>query len=288
MDDSGEIKHCLRSATPANKGYSAILDNITQLVRQLDSVAQVRCTVGIGTPGAISSKTGRMKNCNTVCLNGQDLSGDLSRLLDRPIRIANDANCFTLSEALNGAGVGYKMVFGIIIGTGVGGGIVINQQLHVGPQHIAGEWGHNPLHPNGHDCTCGKSGCVETYLSGSGLLRSWQMVSPDHELTTHQIADLVQDVKSTHELAIKARQCINLYLDNFGRAIANIINILDPDVIVLGGGLSNIEQLYIDGVKAVSPYVFNDELITPIVRNQHGDSSGVRGAALLWEASDRL
>lgn len=282
MDDGGQILHRLRTPTPTERGYKAILDNIAEQVHQLDRLAQTCCTVGIGTPGAISSKTGRMKNCNTVCLNDQDIKGDLSTLLDRPIRIANDANCFALSEAIDGAGTGHAMVFGVIMGTGVGGGLVINQQLHVGPQHIAGEWGHNPLHPRGYECYCGKSGCVEAYLSGTGLLRRWQSLQTGQELSTEQIVTLANTSNHKDRLALHAQQCMERYLNDFGRAIANVINILDPDVIVLGGGMSNIGALYTEGVKAASNHVFNDQMMTPIVRNQHGDSSGVRGATQLW------
>lgn len=276
MDAGGNILHRLRRPTPQPDGYDAILGNVNSMVRELERQAGSPCSVGIGTPGAISAKTGFLKNSNTVCLNGKPVKQDLERLLAREIRIANDANCFALSEAIDGAGQGDGVVFGVIMGTGVGGGIVFQGRLHEGPQHIAGEWGHNVLDTNGPPCYCGKRGCVETFLSGPGLQRDYAMNGGNEQHGTHDIVRLAAEGDATAQAAM-AR-----FIDRFGRALSVVINILDPDVIVLGGGMSNIDRLYTAGRDAVANYLFSDELRTPVVRNHHGDSSGVRGAAQLW------
>jgi fructokinase len=276
IDDTGREIARQRRATPQAEGYEAILANIAQLVRDLEQQAGAPCRVGIGTPGAVSSRTGRLKNSNTVCLNDRPIRQDLERLLDREIRIANDANCFALSEAIDGAGRGHGVVFGVILGTGVGGGIVLRGRLHEGPQHIAGEWGHNPLEPGGPACYCGKAGCVETLLSGPGLARDYQQHGGD---PAHRAHDIVAAAAGGH---LAAEAAMQRYLDRFGRALAQVINILDPDAVVLGGGLSNIERLYTDGRAQIARHLFNDEMRTVLARNVHGDSSGVRGAAALW------
>lgn len=277
MSPSGEILERERRPTPRAEGYEAILASICELVRDLERRARQTCQVGIGTPGAISTRTGTLKNSNTVCMNGRPLHTDLSRQLNRPIRIANDANCFALSEAHDGAGAGMPVVFGVILGTGVGGGIVINGKLLDGLQHIGGEWGHNVLEADGPACYCGKHGCVETFLSGPGFEQRYRENGGDASADAAAIAARTDDI---------ARDTTARYIDRFGRALATVINILDPHVVVLGGGLSNIERLYTDGRDAVARYVFNDELRTRIVRNQHGDSSGVRGAARLWDPGE--
>ena len=278
MDAGGAILHRERRPTPQAGGYEAILGNMRALVTDLEQQAGSPCTVGIGTPGAISTKTGCLKNSNTICLNGRPIRKDLELLLEREIRIANDANCFALSEAIDGAGQGAGVVFGVIMGTGVGGGIVFHGRLHEGPQHIAGEWGHNVLEADGPPCYCGKRGCVETFLSGPGLLRDYAAHGGGDSLNAHEI------VLQAGLGDAKAQAAMARYLDRFGHALSMVINILDPDVIVLGGGMSNIDRLYTDGRDAVAKYVFNDELRTRIVGNRHGDSSGVRGAAQLWPA----
>lgn len=277
MSPSGEILERERRPTPRAEGYEAILASICELVRDLERRARQACQVGIGTPGAISTRTGALKNSNTVCMNGRPLHTDLSRQLNRPIRIANDANCFALSEAHDGAGAGMPVVFGVILGTGVGGGIVINGKLLDGLQHIGGEWGHNVLEADGPACYCGKHGCVETFLSGPGFEQRYRENGGDASTDAAAIVARTDDI---------ARDTTARYIDRFGRALATVINILDPHVVVLGGGLSNIERLYTDGRDAVARYVFNDELRTRIVRNQHGDSSGVRGAARLWDPGE--
>lgn len=276
MDDDGRILVRERRPTPQADGYNAILDNIAALVTDLERRAHSACQVGIGTPGAISTRTGCLKNSNTVCLNGMPVKQDLERLLAREIRIANDANCFALSEAIDGAGRGHDVVFGVIMGTGVGGGIVFHGRLHEGPQHIAGEWGHNVLEPDGPPCYCGKRGCVETLLSGPGLMRDFQSTGGDPGLDARAI---VEAATAGNPLAEASMQ---RYLDRFGRALSVVVNILDPDAIVLGGGMSNIARLYIEGRQRVAHHVFNDELRTAILPHVHGDSSGVRGAAQLW------
>ena len=279
MDAAGEILARERRPTPAADGYDAILDNITDMVGMLEKPLGTRARVGIGHPGAVSVRNGLLKNSNTVCMNGMPVKADLEHRLDRPIRMANDANCFALSEALDGAGQGADVVFGVIMGTGVGGGIVFHQQLHQGLQHIAGEWGHNILEPDGPLCFCGKHGCIENFLSGPGLLHAYRKAggNPDHDTRT-----IVANAANGDDLA---EEIMQLFFDRFGHAMSIVVNILDPDVIVLGGGMSNIERLYSEGRDALARWVFNDELLTRVVRNMHGDSAGVRGAAWLWPAS---
>lgn len=280
MDANGSIVERLRSPTPVRDGYDAILDNIVDIVRQLESPVGKTCRVGIGTPGSISSSSGRLRNSNTTCLNDMPVLQDLERKLERDVRLANDANCFALSEAVDGAGQGHGTVFGVIMGTGVGGGIIINRSLHQGAQHIAGEWGHNVLDPGGPDCYCGRKGCIETYLSGPGLLASWRVSGGDPDKTPRDIAEAAAAGDPL------AQQILDAYLDRFGQALSTVINILDPDVIVLGGGLSNIPALYREGKARLATHVFNDEFRTPVVPNRHGDSSGVRGAAWLWHPEE--
>jgi len=280
MDGAGKILLRERQLTPQADGYQAILNTIRNLVLELEKKSGASCRVGVGTPGALSTRTGRLKNSNTVCLNGQPIRQDLEELLSRPVRCANDANCFALSEALDGAGRNGVLVFGVIMGTGVGGGIVLNGKLHEGHQHIAGEWGHNVLEPNGPLCYCGKKGCVETFLSGPGLAREWRAQKGAAALEAKDI------VARAEQGDPKAEAVMQRYLDRFGHALSVVINILDPDVVVLGGGLSNIARLYTDGRDHVARYVFNDELRTQILPHVHGDSSGVRGAAQLWNPAE--
>ena len=280
MDEAGKIILRERLPTPQAEGYDAILQNIYTLVRDLEKKTGQTCHVGIGTPGAISARTGRLKNSNTVCLNNRPIRTDLEKILQRPIRLANDANCFALSEALDGAGKDHGVVFGVILGTGVGGGIVFHGKLHEGPQHIGGEWGHNILEPDGPPCYCGKRGCVETFLSGPGLVRDYAAHGGDDTLAAKDIVLLAEKGNSRAEAALQR------YLERFGRALSVVINILDPDAIVLGGGMSNIARLYTDGRHSVARHVFNDELRTKILPHVHGDSSGVRGAAQLWSPQE--
>lgn len=280
LDPNGNELLRKRVQTRQNEGYQTILNDIVLLVRYLETEVGEKCTVGIGTPGAISAVTGTMKNSNTTCMNGQPLFEDLQALLNRPLRIANDANCFALSEALDGAGKGYRVVFGVIMGTGVGGGIVFNNQLHQGHQHIGGEWGHNILELDGPDCYCGHKGCIETLISGPGLINDFQRNGGNSSLNVIDIVALASTGNTLAEATLQR------FFDRFGRAMAMVVNILDPDAIVLGGGLSNMARLYSEGRKHVAHYVFNDEFITPIMQNKHSDSSGVRGAAQLWHSNE--
>ena len=280
MDASGEIVERLRQPTPTAEGYAAILDNIADIVEKLDKHAGHQCRVGIGTPGSLSPSSGLLRNSNTTCLNQMPVKQDLEQRLARGIRIANDANCFALSEAVDGAGKDYGSVFGVIMGTGVGGGIVFNKHLHQGSHHIAGEWGHNVLDPNGPDCYCGRKGCVETFLSGPGLTNAFRRAGGDEAMGATEIVAAAANGDTV------AGDVFANYLDAFGKALATVINILDPEVVVLGGGMSNITQLYSEGVAALARYVFNEELLTPVLPNRHGDSGGVRGAAWLWSAQE--
>ena len=280
MNAEGEILKRTRRPTPATEGYNAILESIADTVNELESLAGTSCKIGIGTPGSLAPGSHLLRNSNTVCLNGQPFQQDLETRLGRSIRMANDANCFALSEAIDGAGAGHGTVFGVIMGTGVGGGIVIDRKLIEGRQHIAGEWGHNSLDPDGPGCYCGRKGCVETYLSGPGLVRAFRQSGGNQASGSHEIVTAARAGENP------ASQVFNSFLENFGRALATVINILDPDVVVLGGGMSGIKELYAEGKIAVSRHVFNEPMLTPILPNQHGDSSGVRGAAWLWDADE--
>ena len=270
LDDSLKTIERKRLSTP-KENYPEILNTICYLINDLSSNLE-NYTVGICTPGAISKKTGFLKNSNTQCLIGKPLKEDLEKKLDKKISMENDANCFTISEATMGSAKNHSIVFGVIMGTGVGGGIVIDGQIHQGRTNIAGEWGHHTLHQNGKNCYCGKKGCVETYLSGPALEHRWEELSGRKE----SLPELIKNSDSP-----LFGQWREEFLDNFGTGLANVIDILDPDVIVLGGGLSNIEFLYDDGIKNVYDKVFSDLVDTPILKNKLGDSAGVFGAALL-------
>jgi fructokinase len=271
LDDAGRLLHRVRLATERERGYEHIIGRVAEVVAALRPHAPDARVVGIGTPGSLSARDGTLKNSNTTCLNGRPLREDLEARLGLSVRLENDANCFALAEARDGAGRGHEVVFGVILGTGIGGGIVIGGRVWAGPQHIAGEWGHHVIDQAGPACYCGQRGCVETMLSGPALEAAYR-------------AETGVDV-SAAELARRtdaaAVAVVDRWLDRFGRALANVIDILDPDVVVLGGGLSNLDVLYTRGRDAVARRVFNDELRTPIVKNQLGDSAGVLGAAFL-------
>ena len=280
LDGLGVSLLCKRIATPTT-GYVDFLVAITELVREIRQELDGPFTIGIGLPGAIDPQTGRIKNANCLFLNGQDLKGDLTKALGQPVWLANDADCFALSEAVDGAGEAGRVVFGIILGTGCGGGLVVNRQLIVGPNAITGEWGHNPL--PGYDpaldgptqpCYCGRSNCIERFVSGTGFAgrfveRHGRGLSPLGIITAAAEGDLEAEVHYDH------------FIQALARSVASLINVLDPDVIVLGGGLSNIASLYRDLPAAVIPYLFSAQCLTPIVPARYGDSSGVRGAAWL-------
>ena len=269
-----------RIDTP-RQGYQETVTAIRDLVLGAEAELGHEGTVGLATPGALSLRSGLIKNSNSTALNGKPLDRDLSQLLDRPIRIANDANCFALSEAIDGAASGHRMVFGVIVGTGCGGGIAMDGRVWTGPNAIAGEWGHNPLPwPRPEDgelpgprCNCGKHGCIETFLSGTGLTAEYARRT-GKSVTATEIAAASGNGD--------ARAVMDLYYDRFARSLATVINLLDPDAIVLGGGVSNHDALYAELPKRLPSYVFSDAVTTPILRNVHGDSSGVRGAAWLW------
>ena len=279
LDQNGSVIFQQRSATPASD-YRAILSAVLHLVLLAEDEAGQKLAVGLCTPGAISPKTGLLRNSNTVCMNGKNVYQDLQQLLQRPLRIQNDANCFALSEAMDGAAADFEIVFGVIIGTGTGGGIVFNKQLISGMHRIAGEWGHNPLpwqkdYDVVRDCYCGKKGCIETYLSGPGFCEN--------------VAALSEQTLSSLELANGAEngdpfclQQMDIYYDQMARALAHLINIIDPDAIVLGGGMSNIAGIYQQVPQRLQEYVFSDYVNTRIIPPRYGDSSGVRGAAWLW------
>ena len=263
------------------RDYEGSLAAIADLVALIDRTMGERGTVGVGIPGMISQRTGVVKNANSTWLIGKPLGAVLEERLGRPVRLMNDANCFTLSEATDGAGAGFDCVFGVILGTGVGGGITIGRRLHVGANLIGGEWGHNPLPwPDvaelpGPPCYCGRRGCIETYLSGPGMER-------DHREHTGQSRSTHEIVRAASAGDADASATIERYHGRLGRGLAAVVNLLDPDVIVLGGGMSNLPGLERAATDAMRPYVFSDVVDTIIRRNVHGDSSGVRGAAWLW------
>ena len=255
LDAPGQEIYRKRVPTP-KADYQAVVRSICTLIRDAEKELKAAATVGIGIPGALSRVTGLVKNANSTCLIGHDLKGDLEESLGRQVRIANDANCFALSEAVDGAGKGAQVVFGVILGTGVGAGIVVRGEVLTGSNAIAGEWGHNPLPlPRKEDlplpdCYCGRQGCIEAYLSGPALARDGQN--------------------------------LERYEERLARALAGVINILDPDVIVFGGGISNLQRLYANVPALWRPYIFSDHVATRLLPPVHGDSSGVRGAAWLW------
>ena len=279
-DDGRELVR-QRVPTPRDD-YEATLSAIVDLIRTVERRTGATGTVGIGIPGAISRATGMVKNANSTWLNRRPLGDDLPRLLERPVRFDNDANCFALSEAVDGAAAGADVVFGVIVGTGTGGGIVVNGQVLHGANEIGGEWGHNPLpFPKegewpGPTCYCGRTGCIETFLSGPGLARDY-VAAGGAQLSAQDVA-----VRAAAG-EVLASQCLARYEDRMARALASIINVLDPDVIVLGGGLSNLKRLYGSVPPRWQAFVFSDAVKTQLVRALHGDSSGVRGAAWLWD-----
>lgn len=277
LDDAGRACVARRVPTPIGDGYLAVVAAICALVHALEAEVGATCSVGLGAPGQVSRRTGRIKNSNAVCLNQQPLHEDVRRLLGRDVRLANDANCFTLSEAVDGAASGLRLVVGLILGTGVGGGIAINGRVHGGLNGIAGEWGHACLEPEGDACYCGRRGCVETVLSGPGLLRRYRQAGGTRAQDAAEVARLAACGEDDDAAA-----AVGAYHEAFGRALAVVINILDPDAVVLGGGLSNMPSLYTDGVAALRRHVLNDGLVTPVLQHHHGDASGVRGAAMLW------
>ena len=272
LDDNFEIIERTRVKTNQQEGYSSILDLIKNLVDDLRQKTDQKTSLGICTPGSLSKKSGLIKNSNTQCLIGKDLKTDLENIFKHDISIENDANCFALAESKLGVAKNFDVVFGVIMGTGVGGGIVIKQQIHNGRTNIAGEWGHHCIKPEGNSCYCGKSGCVETYLSGPALEKRWNDLSGKRQT----ISEILQNSDESMFTTWK-----NELLENFALALGNVIDILDPDAIVLGGGLSNIPFLYDEGQSYVHQQVFTDQIDTPILKNKLGDSAGVFGACMI-------
>ncbi len=274
LDSTGEIAFRHRVDTPAT--YDGVITGIAALVQTAEAALGAPASVGVGIPGVISPATGLVKNANSQMLIGHALDQDLAAALGRPVRVENDANCFALSEAADGAGAGQHCVFGVILGTGCGGGIVVDGKILTGRNHIAGEWGHTPLPwPRADEwpqppCWCGQAGCLELYLAGPGLARSCDAPNA---------AEAERRAASGDPTAAAA---LDRHADRLARGLAVIANILDPDVIVLGGGVSNMASLYERVPTLMAQYVFSDVAATPVVRNRHGDSSGVRGAAWLW------
>lgn len=277
--DGAEV---LRRRVPTPRGYHETLQTIADLVRACESQLNANATVGIGIPGVISPATGLVKNANSIALNGHRFDHDISQALARDVRVENDANCFALSEATDGAGAQLGAVFGVILGTGCGGGIIMHGKVHRGPHRVAGEWGHTPLpwprggEVPGHLCWCGKHGCLETYVAGPALARDCD--GPD----AHDASELPARAAAGDQAASNA---LTRHADRLARGLAVVINLLDPDAIVLGGGLSNMEHLYTQLPRLIPTHAFSDVITTPILRNRHGDSSGVRGAAWLWPAT---
>lgn len=280
LEDNGNIRYRERIDTPRDD-YRATVDAICQLIKTIESQTGEQGSIGMGIPGTISPATGLVKNANSTWLIGQPLNKDLEQQLQRPVRIANDANCFAVSEANDGAAAGKEIVFGVIIGTGTGGGICFNGRPLVGANAIGGEWGHNPLpwpQPDelpGPACYCGQHGCIETWLSGTGIANRFREQT-GKDLSAPEIVDLAENGDAQAEQALKE------YESRMARGLASIINVVDPDVIVLGGGMSNVERLYSNVPNLWKDYVFSDRVDTELVPPKHGDSSGVRGAAWLW------
>jgi fructokinase len=280
LSETGTVLARHRVATPKGN-YEVTIKAIVDLVSAIEKELGGSGTVGLGTPGAISPATGLIKNANSTVLIGHALDKDLSSSLGREVRLANDANCFALSEAVDGAAAGAEIVFGVIIGTGTGGGIAIGGKILTGVNAIAGEWGHNPIpwprqeESPGPQCYCGRNGCLETFLSGPGLSRDFRNATGTHL----DPPDIVRLAEANDQVA---EACLSRYEDRLARGLAHVINILDPDVIVLGGGMSNIQRLYQHVPRLWGRYVFSDSVNTKLVRPVHGDSSGARGAAWLW------
>ncbi|MDB5458432.1 MAG: hypothetical protein JWO72_173 [Caulobacteraceae bacterium] len=279
LDASGAVAARERAANPG--GYEAALQAVADLVRAVESVAGPGATVGVGMPGSISPRTGLIRNANSTWLNGRDLSADLERVLGRPVRLANDANCMALSEAVDGAAAGAQgVVFGAILGTGCGGGVVANGKLIEGANGLAGEWGHTPLpwatdQDKAPPCWCRRKACLETYISGSGFEADYQRSTGRRRSAPL----IVEDARGGERWATQA---LTRYIDRLARGLAVVVDLIDPEVIVLAGGMSNVPELYERLPGAIGPYVFSDVWSARIARAAHGDSSGVRGAAWLW------
>jgi fructokinase len=283
LDASGAVRARRRASTPGS--YEGLIATVRDVLGAVEAEVGPCATVGVGHPGSISPLTGLIRNANSERLNGKALDRDLAAALGRPVRLANDADCFALSEAVDGAGAGSPIVFGVILGTGVGGGVVIDGKLHDGAQRIAGEWGHNPLPwPTreewpGPACWCGRTGCHEVWLSGPGLAAAFE-----RDTGRRMSAEEIADAAARGDAA--ARAALELYADRLARGLASVLNLIDAHVVVLGGGVSNIAGVCDGAAERLPRYVFSDYVATRIVVNRHGDSSGVRGAAWLWSLEE--
>ena len=265
-----------RKRVPTNReeGYYQIIHRVTNLANELKEFGNINSSVGICIPGKIDIQKGTLKNSSIACLIDQPLQSDLETALSLPTLMENDANCFALAEAILGSAKDYRLVFGVVLGTGCGAGVVINKNIHRGPNHISGEWGHHVLYPNGRSCYCGNKGCAESYISGTALETEWKALTGEFQ----RVTDIINSkAYLTHP------EWKNNFITNFGKALANVIDILDPDAIVLGGGLSNVEILYTEGRDAIANVVFSNGMVTPIIKNKLGDSAGVFGAAILGD-----
>ena len=274
IDDQFQVIERKRTLTLRDEGYDAILQRIVDLSKEMIKIGKIDSSIGICTPGTIEASTGLLKNSNTVCLIGKPIQQDLEDALGLPVLMENDANCFALAEATIGAAKKFEVVFGVILGTGCGAGIVVNKKIHRGPNRIAGEWGHHTLYQGGRDCYCGSQGCTESYISGTALEKEWKELSGSYSSVT----DIIDNKLYESHLEWKEN-----FMNNFGLALANVIDILDPDVVVLGGGLSKVDMLYTEGLKAAYKESFSDVVVTPIIKNKLGDSSGVFGAAMIMD-----
>ena len=280
LSADGSVLFRRRRPTPREEGYEAILARVAGMVREAaaELPPSASYTLGIGIPGSLDPVTGLVRNANSTCLIGHSMKSDLERLLGHPVRVRNDADCFTLAECRAGAGKGYGLVFGIIMGTGCGGGICMDGQVREGPHRIAGEWGHYSVDPQGAVCYCGNRGCVETLISGSGVEAAFfrdfgERLSMDEIVARARAGDG------------RCKRAFERFLDAFGRCLGGVISILDPDAVVLGGGLSKIDELYEEGVERVRRYAFHERITTPILKNRLGDSAGVYGAAWIGQDS---
>jgi len=275
LDPDAKVLFRERVPTEQDKGYDHIIGNIQRLYEtMLKDIQGAPHTIGIGTPGAISPRTGLLKNSNAVIMNGNPVQQDLEQAIGRPVAIQNDANCFAMAEAMLGPGKGKHMVFGVIMGTGCGGGIIVDGKVHTGLQAIGGEWGHMSIDPQGPECYCGNRGCIETFISGGGLTRMYAARYGDPK-------PLPEVQKDYFRGESRALEFFQEFFVRFGTAMANLIALLDPDIVILGGGFSNFEAIYTEGIKEVARQVFSDSLETPIVKHTQGDSAGVFGAAFV-------
>ena len=274
IDDQFQVIERKRTLTLRDEGYDAILQRIIDLSKEMIKIGKIDSSIGICTPGTIEASTGLLKNSNTVCIIGKPIQQDLEDALGLPVLMENDANCFALAEATIGAAKKFEVVFGVILGTGCGAGIVVNKKIHRGPNRIAGEWGHHTLYQGVRDCYCGSQGCTESYISGTALEKEWKELSGSYSSVT----DIIDN-----KLYESHPEWKENFMNNFGLALANVIDILDPDVVVLGGGLSKVDMLYTEGLKAAYKESFSDVVVTPIIKNKLGDSSGVFGAAMIMD-----